>query len=171
MILIGLGANLPSQFGNPAATCEAALAALQASGVSVVARSAWYETAPVPASVQPWFVNGVAAVATDLDPPDLLAALHRVEVDFGRARTVVNAARPLDLDLLAYGDLLRETPPPIVPHPRMHERAFVLLPLRDVDPHWRHPKSGMTIDALIAAMPYGQLIRPALGLEPPPKAT
>ncbi len=162
MILIGLGANLPSRFGNPVATCEAAFSALAALGVSVLARSPWYETAPVPMSDQPWFVNGVAAVATDLDPPDLLATLHRVEADFGRARTVANAARPLDLDLLAYDDLLREEPPPIVPHPRLHERAFILLPLRDIDPHWRHPKSGLTIDALIAATPPGQLIRRAL---------
>ena len=159
MILIGLGGNLPSAHGNPVETCEAALSHLSGLGVTVVARSPWYETSPVPVSDQPWFVNGVAAVATDLDPPDLLAALHRVEEAFGRSRTVLNAARPLDLDLLAYGDLLREMPPPIVPHPRMHERAFVLLPLRDVDPHWRHPKSGKTVDALIAAMPPGQLIR------------
>ena len=103
MILIGLGANLPSaRYGAPPASLEAALAGLEKAGPRVLARSRWYRSAPVPASDQPWFVNGVAEVATVLDPPGLLALLHRVEQEFGRVRREKNAARCLDLDLLAY---------------------------------------------------------------------
>ena len=96
MIFIGIGSNLPSRDGPPRATAEAAVGALEASGIRVLRRSRWYETAPVPPSDQPWFVNGVIEVATDLPPEGLLAVLHRIEADFGRARTVPNAARPLD---------------------------------------------------------------------------
>jgi 2-amino-4-hydroxy-6-hydroxymethyldihydropteridine diphosphokinase len=160
MILIGLGANLGSpRFGPPRATLEAALAALAARGLAVAARSPWYRSAPVPASDQPWFVNGVAAVTTLLAPAPLLDLLLGLEAEFGRLRTERNAPRLLDLDLLAYGD--RVSPPgevPILPHPRLHERAFVLLPLRDLAPAWRHPRLGRTVDELIAALPPEQAI-------------
>ncbi len=159
MILIALGSNLPSAHGGPEATCAAALDRLAALGVEVLRRSPWYETAPIPASDQPWFVNGVAAVRTTLAPEDLLALLHRVEAEFGRARTVANAARILDLDLLAYGDLVRKGPLNL-PHPRLQDRAFVLYPLRDLAPDWRHPVLGRTAGALIADLPPGQFLRP-----------
>ena len=84
-------------------------------------------------------MNGVAVVETSLPPGDLLALLHEIERRFGRERREVNAARILDLDLIAYGDLVRTDAPPLLPHPRLHERAFVLLPLADVAPDWRHP--------------------------------
>lgn len=160
MILIGIGGNLPSAAGGPAATCQAALDRLVEGELRLLARSPWYESAPVPASDQPWFVNGVVRVETELGPEALLARLHAIEAEFGRARTEVNAARPLDLDLLAYGDLVRAGPGPVLPHPRMHSRAFVLLPLRDVAPHWTHPATGLSVDALIAGLAPGQLIRP-----------
>ena len=132
MILLGLGANLPSvRFGPPRATLEAALAALEAEGVRIVRRSRWYDTAAVPAAEQPRFVNLVVAVETKLDPVALLMLLHRIEKEFGRVRGVRNEARVIDLDLLAYDEVLRPGPePPILPHPRLSERAFVLLPLR-----------------------------------------
>jgi 2-amino-4-hydroxy-6-hydroxymethyldihydropteridine diphosphokinase len=150
MILVALGANLPSPVhGGPVSTLTAALSALENQGVEILARSRWYETAPVPASEQPWYVNGVAAVATELAPDDLLAKLHEVEATFGRVRSTANAARILDLDLLAYDDRV-EAGWPVLPHPRLHERAFVLLPLRDVAPTWRHPASGKTIEAMLA---------------------
>jgi 2-amino-4-hydroxy-6-hydroxymethyldihydropteridine diphosphokinase len=160
-ILIGVGANLPHPIhGAPLRTCQAALEALAASGVKLLARSPWYRTAPVPASDQPDFVNGVVEVATRLDPAELLSLLHRIEADFGRVRGRPNAARTLDLDLLAYGATIREGPDgPILPHPRLHERAFVLLPLRDVAPGWRHPKLGKRVADLIAALPPGQSCR------------
>ena len=160
-ILIAVGANLPSpEFGSPQATCEAALGELSRRGLRIVHRSRWFETAPIPASDQPWYVNGVVAVETDLPPEALLALLHDVERRFGRERRELNAARVLDLDLVAYGDLVRADPPPILPHPRMHERAFVLLPLADVAPGWRHPADGRGISELIQALPANQLIRP-----------
>lgn len=161
MILLGLGANLPSaRFGAPRATLEAALAALEAKSVRVVRLSRWYDTAAVPAGEQPRFANVVAAVETTLDPVALLALLHRVEAEFGRVRGVCNEARAIDLDLLVYGETLCPGPEaPILPHPRMTERAFVLLPLRDVAPNWRHPADGRSLDELIVALPPGQDVR------------
>ncbi|QEX16724.1 7,8-dihydro-6-hydroxymethylpterin-pyrophosphokinase [Hypericibacter terrae] len=160
-ILIALGANLPSpRFGAPRATLEAALAAIAAKGVRILRRSSWWESEPVPASDQPWYVNGVAAVATALEPVALLRLLHGVEAEFGRIRGARNEARLLDLDLLAYGDRRREGPePPLLPHPRLADRAFVLLPLAEVAPDWRHPVSQETVRQLIARLPAGQKIR------------
>jgi 2-amino-4-hydroxy-6-hydroxymethyldihydropteridine diphosphokinase len=155
-ILIGLGANLPSVAGPPIATLEAALGRLESVGVGTLKRSRWFRSAPVPPSEQPWFVNGVASVATGLDPAALLGLLHRIEAEFGRVRSVPNAARSLDLDLLAYGDRVEAPPPgsglPILPHPRLAERAFVLLPLADVAPAWHDPATGRPLSALIAAL-------------------
>ena len=153
MILIGIGANLPSAAGSPRATCEAALTHLERLGLVVTARSPWYETAPVPVSDQPWFVNGVAAVKTRLSAAGVLAALHLTEAAFGRLRSQSNAARTLDLDLLAYGEDVRTDGALRLPHPRMHERAFVLFPLRDVAPGWRHPVLGETAANLAAKLP------------------
>lgn len=160
MILIALGANLPGRFGPPQAMLEAALARLPEVGVRVLARSPWYLTAPVPASDQPDYVNGVARVDTVLDAAATLAALHRIEAEFGRVRTVTNAPRAIDLDLIAYRDEVRADAP-ILPHPRMHVRAFVLVPLGDIAPDWVHPILGKDVAALIAALPPGQGIRRA----------
>ncbi|MBF0128545.1 MAG: 2-amino-4-hydroxy-6-hydroxymethyldihydropteridine diphosphokinase [Alphaproteobacteria bacterium] len=152
MILAGLGANLPAPDGrSPRETCEAALAALSAAGVTVLRRSRWYRSAPVPASDQPWFINGVAALETDLGPERLLDLLHRIEHALGRVRSTPNAARTLDLDLLAYHGVVSGGPPRL-PHPRLHERAFVLLPLREVCPDWRHPEHGASVESMIAAL-------------------
>lgn len=154
MILIGLGANLPSpEHGPPQATLAAALEALAARGVETLRRSPWYESAPVPPSGQPWYVNAVAEVESALSPQALLAALLDVEAGFGRVRGVRNASRTVDLDLLDYRGLIAGPgEKPELPHPRLHRRAFVLLPLRDLAPGWRHPACGGTVDALIAAL-------------------
>jgi 2-amino-4-hydroxy-6-hydroxymethyldihydropteridine diphosphokinase len=104
-------------------------------------------------------VNGVVAITTRLAPPALLALLHRTERHFGRKRRRRNEPRVLDLDLLDYDGLVEgEGSAVTLPHPRLHERAFVLLPLRDVVPGWRHPVSGQSVEALIAALPPGQEI-------------
>jgi 2-amino-4-hydroxy-6-hydroxymethyldihydropteridine diphosphokinase len=152
MIFIGLGSNLPSDAGDPLATCQAALAALPAAGIAVERVSPWYESAPQPPSDQGWFTNAVAAVATALSPPELMTVLHRIETRFARARTIPNAARTLDLDLLAYGDIVMGGPLTL-PHPRMAERAFVLAPLHDLAPEWRHPVLGQSAAMLLAQLP------------------
>jgi 2-amino-4-hydroxy-6-hydroxymethyldihydropteridine diphosphokinase len=162
MILIAIGANLESEFGPPRAACEEALRRLTAAGVVITACSPWYESAPVPIADQPWYVNGVAAVEAALSPMALLACLHAIEAEMGRVRSVVNAPRVIDLDLLAYGSeiIQPETIQDLcVPHPRLHQRAFVLLPLRDLAPQWQHPVSGRSVASLIADLPPDQEIR------------
>ena len=166
MVLIGLGGNLPSSAGQPPQTFAAALAALGQYGCRVVARSPLYRTAPVPVSDQPWFVNAVAQLATDLGPEALLAALLAVEARFGRQRSVPNAARPLDLDLLAYDEICLDGPDLVLPHPRLHLRAFVLRPLVDLAPDWRHPRLGRTARELLVALPPGETVEP-MPLTPP----
>lgn len=161
-ILVGLGANLPSaRHGLPVATLEAALEVLAARGLRIRSRSHWWESAPVPLSDQPWYVNGVADVATSLGPEALLALLHEVEAEFGRVRSLANAPRILDLDLLAYGSLVRKGPkPPLLPHPHLSVRGFVLHPLAEIWPRWHHPLTGRGLPEMIAALPGDQIVRP-----------
>ena len=137
----------------------AAVAQLPAIGVAIVARSPWYLSEPVPASDQPWFVNGVVEIATELPPPELLARLLALEAQFGRERGARDAARTLDLDLLDYDGRECSTPDLVLPHPRLHERRFVLAPLCDIVPDWRHPRLGLTAAELLAGLPPGQPIR------------
>ena len=139
----------------------AAVAQLPAIGVAIVARSPWYLSEPVPASDQPWFVNGVVEIATELPPPELLARLLALEAQFGRERGARDAARILDLDLLDYDGRECSTPDLVLPHPRLHERRFVLAPLCDIVPDWRHPQFGLTAAELLAGLPPGQPIRRA----------
>lgn len=161
-IFIAIGANLSSvQHGEPLATCRAALPAMATAGVRILGCARWYASRPVPAAPQPMYVNGVIRVASDLSPEALLALLHDVEAAFGRVRGAPNAARVLDLDLVAYAKRVSGTEAgAILPHPRMHERAFVLRPLAELAPAWRHPRLGITIGALLAALPPGQEATP-----------
>lgn len=154
-VLVALGANLiHPKFGEPRQTLEAALIAMEHKGITIVRRSRWYRSAPMPASDQPWFVNGIVWVDTSLDPKALMALLHEVEADFDRVRGVRNAARTLDLDLVAYGRRVSASgEEPELPHPRMAERSFVLLPLQEIAPDWRHPATGRTIEELVGALP------------------
>ncbi len=158
MILIGIGSNLaqpPAR--SPRATAEA-LAALPAAGIRVIALSGWYSSEPVPVSDQPWFVNAVMAVATGLASAALLSRLLGVEAEFGRVRRAPNAARTLDLDLLDYDSRRCETATLTLPHPRLHLRRFVLEPLSEIAPAWRHPRLGLTAAELMAALPPGQRV-------------
>jgi 2-amino-4-hydroxy-6-hydroxymethyldihydropteridine diphosphokinase len=161
-ILVALGANLISErYGTPIETLEAALGALAARDIRTLKRSRWFESAPVPISDQPWYVNGVISVRTPLSAEATLSSLHEIEAEFGRVRQIRNEARVLDLDLIAYGDLVIDQPGGmIVPHPRLAERAFVLLPLADILPDWRHPASGLGLSEMIEALPQDQMIRP-----------
>ena len=160
MILIGIGSNLAAPgYASPLETARAALGQLPAIGLGIVRRSQWYLSEPVPASDQPWFVNAVVAVATKLDPEPLLDRLLALETRFGRVRGERNAARTLDLDLLDYDSRRYSSACLVLPHPRLHERRFVLAPLREIASEWRHPLSGLTGPELMARLPAGQPIR------------
>ena len=110
-------------------------------------------------------MNGVVAVETALDPAALLEVMHRVERAFGRNREegVANAARPLDLDLIDYVGLLRDGPAPVLPHPRLEGRAFVLRPLAEVAPDWRHPRTARSVAELLAELPQDAVAEPLNG--------
>lgn len=165
MIVIGLGANLPDAEGRPAAgTLRAAISILRdAAYLRFIAVSRLWETAPVPVSDQPWYVNAVVAATSTLAPADILARLHEIEAAFGRVRVRRWEARVLDLDLLDADGLVTGADQMrglVLPHPRMAERAFVLHPLAEVAPGWRHPVSGESIATLIARLDPGQICRP-----------
>jgi 2-amino-4-hydroxy-6-hydroxymethyldihydropteridine diphosphokinase len=159
MILIALGANLPAPGGaSPLATCRAAAEALRGlSGLRVQARSRWYLTAPVlrPGAPggHPKYVNGVARLEGWMEPARLLGRLQAIEARAGRVRGLVDAPRTLDLDIIAMDGLVRDAPDPVLPHPRAHERAFVLQPLLEVAPEWVHPRLHRTAAELLAALP------------------
>jgi len=144
---IGVGANL----GEPAEQVRSAIAALGAlAGTRLVAASSLYRSAPVGYAAQPDFVNAVAEIMTILEPAPLLAELLTIERRLGRVRSFPNAPRTLDLDLLLYGDRVIKEPGLVVPHPRMHERAFVLVPLLEIAPDAAVPGKGH-VAVLLAA--------------------
>lgn len=160
MILVALGANLPGKFGDPASALKAAVKAVRDAGLKVTGASRIWLTAPVPVSDQPWYHNAVIRLETALPPQQLLARLQAIETAFGRVRHIRNEPRVLDLDLLIYHDLVMNEPDLILPHPRMQERGFVLLPLREIAPDWQHPCRPESLDAMIAALPDEQQARP-----------
>ncbi len=157
MILVAVGANLPDAGGaGPTENCARALALLKADGLAVVARSRWYRSAPWPRADQPAYVNGVARVEARGSPEALLRRLHAIEARMGRIRGAPGAARVIDLDLLAFGRLVRGAESKAartqlqLPHPRLQDRAFVLFPLREVAPTWTHPVSGRSVEEMIS---------------------
>ena len=149
MIGIALGANLPSDLGPPEVTLAAALRLMPEIGINVVKYSEFIETEPVPPSGQPNYINAVALVETTLSPGDLMESLLELEAQFGRIRTVRNAARTIDLDLLFYDDVIIDDEKLCLPHPRMTARLFVLQPLNEIAPDWRHPVLAKTAQELM----------------------
>jgi len=156
-IYIGLGANLYSHFGSPKQTLEAAIDELELQGVGIRAQSRWYQSAAIPDPDEPDYTNGVISIETTLSAEGLLSLLHGIEKAYGRERRTRWESRRIDLDLLDYQGLCLGAPvvPSALelPHPRLTERAFVLLPLREIAPRWRHPVSGRTVESLIDALP------------------
>lgn len=119
---------------------------------TIEAVSAVYETAPVGVTEQAAFLNAALRLRTELGPEALLAAMHAIEADLGRVRTTVNGPRTLDLDLLFYDQLVLDTADLVLPHPRLHERAFVLVPLADIAPDLEHPNTGLSARDLVSAL-------------------
>ena len=153
---IALGSNL----GDSQATLEGALAALQeAPGIEVVSRSRWYRSAPV-GPAQPDYLNGCALLEVNLSPEAVLEQLHATEHRYGRVRLERWGARTLDLDLILYGTQQRESDKLLLPHPRFRERAFVLLPLAEIAPHWIDPLTGRTVADLAGTVAGRHTVQP-----------
>jgi 2-amino-4-hydroxy-6-hydroxymethyldihydropteridine diphosphokinase len=155
MILVAIGANLPTADGRtPLENCRAAAAAVgKIAGLKFVALSPWYRSAATPRTDQPDYCNGMIRLEGEIEPLALLTRLHEIEHDFGRVRGERNAPRTLDLDIVDLNGKIRAVPDPVLPHPRAHIRAFVLRPLLDVAPGWRHPVLRQSVTTLLAELP------------------
>jgi len=171
--LVALGGNVASHVGGPDQTLRAALARLVDLGLHVEAASRFYATPCFPVGSGPDYINSAAILSGGNDPHEVLTILHQVEAAFGRARDTRWGQRTLDLDLIAMGDIVlpdrdtfvtwrnlpldqQMTLTPdhlILPHPRLQDRAFVLIPLAEIAPGWKHPISGLTVAEMAAALP------------------
>jgi len=159
MKLIGFGANLASKYGSPEQTLFKALEVLRSHDVEILRVSSLWLSAPVPVSDQPWYHNGVAIINASHDPRYLLKVLKSIEKDFGRVSLKRNDARVLDLDILAYDDVVMREDHLMIPHPRMHERAFVLYPLHEIAPEWVHPVLNLSVGQMMGMIGADQDIR------------
>jgi 2-amino-4-hydroxy-6-hydroxymethyldihydropteridine diphosphokinase len=150
MILVALGSNRPGPWGSPEQTVREALRRLDRGGLRLKRASRLIVSAPFGRTDQPAFVNAVAEVETALRPETLLARLHLIERQAGRRRTLRWGPRTLDLDLLDHHGLVRPPPArPVLPHPGIAERIFVLSPLSEIAPRWRHPLTHLTAAAML----------------------
>ena len=157
-MIVALGSNLAGRGGSSRVLLDLAVRRLRRAGLEVYRISPWVSSAPVPRSAQAMFINGIVCVRTALGPDRLLKVLLEIEREFGRIRLRPNAARTLDLDLIAYGDMVCGTanaPALVIPHPRAHRRSFVLQPLRLALPAWRHPVLGETAAEFLKNLPLG----------------
>jgi 2-amino-4-hydroxy-6-hydroxymethyldihydropteridine diphosphokinase len=163
LAIISLGANLPSEFGSPRVVVEQALLALQLLSETPVQRSSCYLTAALDCPPDaPDFINAIALlrVSRSLDAASLLCELHRIEANFGRQRgTGLNQPRSLDLDLISFGTVESQESTLRLPHPRAHERRFVLAPLAELAPGLRLPGHARTVSELLALLGEDQVLR------------
>ncbi len=159
-VIVALGCNDKGVWADCTQALEAALARFRPEGIDIVARSCWWTSQAWPDPTDPPFLNGVAIVTTALDPHALMAALGRIEDAFGRRRGQRNAPRTLDLDLIAYGRRRGDCDGLILPHPRAAERRFVMGPIAEIAPDWRHPVSNATASLLAANASVGEDARP-----------
>jgi 2-amino-4-hydroxy-6-hydroxymethyldihydropteridine diphosphokinase len=159
-VFVALGSNLKGEYPSCHALLIAALEAFPAAGLTVARRSSWWRSAAWPDPAAPDYLNAVAVVETGLTPRALLAALLDIEAAFGRRRGEANAARTLDLDLIAHGRLIIQEAGLTVPHPRAPERRFVMGPVAEIAPAWRHPVTGETAANLAALATVGRNARP-----------
>jgi len=156
-VFIGIGSNLDDKCGN----CSRALDALAAKReITLLLASSLYDTEPYGDIEQDWFVNSVAKVETELNPFDLLKLLKTIESDFGRTRNIKGGPRTLDLDMLFYDNLVLSQDQLTIPHPLCHERAFVLIPLMEIAPHFIHPVLKMSVIKLLNALNDGKMVQP-----------
>lgn len=160
IVVVALGGNLAGNFVSSEALLEAAVAKLVEAGLPVLARSGWWRSAAWPDPSGPEYRNGVALVEANRGPEALMNTLFQVEAAFRRVRAGKNAPRTLDLDLIAYGRLVCDDPGLTLPHPRAHERLFVMGPLAEIAPTWRHPVLGRTAAELAKGASVGQDARP-----------
>lgn len=160
-MVVALGSNLAGDFASSEALLEAALALFPQAGLPVLARSAWWRSAAWPDPTGPEYRNGVAIVEANGPPQAVLEALFAVEERLGRTRGPRNAPRTLDLDLIAHGRQVIDAPGLVLPHPRAHERRFVMGPLAQIAPGWRHPVNGLTAAELASAATVGRDAKPA----------
>lgn len=154
-VVLALGGNLAGDYPSLEALLEAALSGLPRAGLRLVRRSGWWRSAAWPDPTAPAYLNGVVVVETALSPRALLEAVFALERQFGRKRGTPNAPRTLDIDLIAYGREVIDEPGLIVPHPRAHERRFVMGPLAEIAPGWVHPVLGRRAAALAAEATAG----------------
>lgn len=172
-VLVALGSNMPEGVERSAEILRAAVGALAGNATKPVSVSRFFQSAAFPPGSGPQFVNAVLSFETALQPAQILARLHRIERDFGRIRRIRWGQRSLDLDLLAVGDLVlpdaeilrrwmeldpvqqqQDAPDDLIlPHPRLQDRAFVLLPLLDIAPDWQHPLTGASVHDMVQALP------------------
>ena len=160
-VILAIGGNLAGDYPSLEALLEAALSAFPRAGLRLVRRSGWWRSSAWPDPGQPAYLNGVAIVETQHAPRELLAALQGLEAAFGRKRSAPNAPRTLDLDLVAYGRQVIEAPGLSVPHPRAHQRRFVMGPLAEIASDWTHPTLGKTATELAAGAKVGADAEPA----------
>ena len=161
MAVVALGSNLAGRYGSSEALLEAALASFPAVGLKILQRSSWWRSAAWPDPRAPEYRNGVALVEASDPPQAVLASLLAVEAELGRRRGDRNAPRTLDLDLIAHGRHVLDTAELVLPHPRAHDRLFVMGPLAQIAPAWVHPTLGRTAAELAATATVGTDAAPA----------